>query len=130
MPDYIGLTRTLLEPLLEDSSTLQVDTEVTAGGKRVLVRVSIQQEEKGRVFGRGGRTIQAVRRVLSAAAELAQQRLVLDVGDLPHKDSHHHHADEFGTSTAERPSESNGGERSDPRRRRSRSRTRPRLRKK
>ncbi|WP_017326397.1 KH domain-containing protein [Synechococcus sp. PCC 7336] len=81
MPDYIGLTRMLLEPLLEEGSSLAVDCETTCGGKRILLRASFSQEDKGRVFGRGGRTIHAVRQVLSAAGELAHQRVQLDVGD-------------------------------------------------
>ena len=80
MPDYLSLTRMLLEPLLEESSTMSVDCETTCGGKRVLLRVSFSQADKGRVFGRGGRTIQAIRQVLSATGELAQQRVQLDVG--------------------------------------------------
>ena len=81
MPDYVGLTRALIEPLLEDKSALKVDSEVTAGGRRVLLRLSIGGEERGKVFGRGGRTIKSIRQVLAATAELAQQRLILDAGD-------------------------------------------------
>lgn len=78
-PDYEGLVRFLMAPLLEDASTLAVDCEVTRGGSRIRMRVSFDSEERGRVFGRGGRTIQAVRQVMTAAARAADQTLSLDV---------------------------------------------------
>ncbi|MEM9153959.1 MAG: KH domain-containing protein [Cyanobacteria bacterium J06642_2] len=78
-PDYEGLVRFLLAPLLEDADTLAVDCEVTRGGSRVRVRVSFDSDERGRVFGRGGRTIQAVRQVMTAAAKTVDQTLSLDV---------------------------------------------------
>ena len=83
MPDYVGLTRLLLEPLLDDGSELKIDCETTRGGQCVLLRVSLDPDIKGRVFGRGGRTIQAVRQVLKASAQLADQNVQLDVGDRP-----------------------------------------------
>ncbi|MEO0853388.1 MAG: KH domain-containing protein [Cyanobacteria bacterium J06648_11] len=78
-PDYEGLVRFLMAPLLDDPSTLAIDCEVTRGGSRVRLRVSFDSEERGRVFGRGGRTIQAVRQVMTAAAKRADQSLSLDV---------------------------------------------------
>ncbi|MEO1131411.1 MAG: KH domain-containing protein [Cyanobacteria bacterium J06639_1] len=78
-PDYEGLVHFLMAPLLDDPSTLAIDCEVTRGGSRVRVRVSFDSDERGRVFGRGGRTIQAVRQVMIAAAKNADQSLSLDV---------------------------------------------------
>ena len=83
MPDYVGLTRLLLEPLLEEGGSLTIDCETTRGGKRILLRVSFSGENKGRIFGRGGRTIQAVRQILQATAQLAEQNVQLDVSDRP-----------------------------------------------
>jgi predicted RNA-binding protein YlqC (UPF0109 family) len=81
-PDYVGLALLLLEPLLEDPSQLLIDREVTCQGKRVWLRVQFSAKDKGRVLGRGGRTLQAIRQVLDAAASLAGQQLYLDVYDL------------------------------------------------
>ncbi|MGK7906566.1 MAG: KH domain-containing protein [Synechococcus sp.] len=83
MPDYVGLTRLLLEPLLDAGSELKIDCETTRGGQRILLRVSFDPASKGRVFGRGGRTIHAVRQVLTASAQLVDQNVQLDVGDHP-----------------------------------------------
>ncbi len=81
MPDYVGLTRLLLEPLLDEGGSLSIDCETTRGGQRILLRVSFDGANKGRIFGRGGRTIHAVRQVLKASAKLADQNVQLDVGD-------------------------------------------------
>lgn len=81
-PDYVGLALLLLEPLLEDPSQLLLDRETTCQGKRVWLRVQFSAKDKGRVLGRGGRTLQAIKQVLEAAASLAEERLHLDVYDL------------------------------------------------
>ncbi|MEN9205164.1 MAG: KH domain-containing protein [Thermostichales cyanobacterium BF4_bins_65] len=83
MPDYPGLLRFLLAPLLENPQSLIIHQEVTAGGKKVWLRVTFQDSQKGRVFGRGGRTIQAIRQVLLTAAAIAGQSLRLDIGEAP-----------------------------------------------
>lgn len=46
---------------------------------RVLVRLAFEGDDKGRVFGRGGRNIQAVRTVLQAVAQTVGQSAHLEV---------------------------------------------------
>jgi predicted RNA-binding protein YlqC (UPF0109 family) len=46
---------------------------------RVWIRVAFEGEDKGRVFGRGGRNIQAIRTVLAAAAANAGHSVYLDI---------------------------------------------------
>ncbi len=70
-PDFPGLIRFLVEPFLESPSSLRVDCESSPRTGRVLVRLAFEGEDKGRVFGRGGRNIQAVRTVLQAVAQSA-----------------------------------------------------------
>ncbi|GAB4217622.1 MAG: KH domain-containing protein [Synechococcales cyanobacterium] len=89
-PDYPALLRVLLEPLLEDPQSLRIHTEITAGGKKVWIRVAFQDSQKGRVYGRGGRTIQAIRQVLMTAAHIAGQTLRLDIGDESSPKRHTH----------------------------------------
>ncbi len=78
-PDYGALVRFLLEPFLESPDALRVDCEVLGNRSKVLVRVAFAEEDRGRVFGRGGRNIQAVRTVLKATAQLHQQAAHLDI---------------------------------------------------
>ncbi|QFZ92196.2 KH domain-containing protein [Synechococcus elongatus] len=78
-PDYVGLVRHLLEPLLEPGESLRLDCEVTQAGQRVLLRLAAADTSMPRILGRGGRNLQAVRAILSATAELAGQQIHLEV---------------------------------------------------
>ncbi len=78
-PDYAGLVRFLVEPFLELPESLKVDCETSPNRSKVWVRVAFEGTDKGRVFGRGGRNIQAVRSVLEAAARAAGCTAYLDV---------------------------------------------------
>jgi hypothetical protein len=109
-PDYTKLVKFLCSPFLDSPDSLRLDCEQSPRTKRILIRLAIEGEDKGRVFGRGGRNLQAIRTVLRAVAELNGHIASLEV---------------FGTSSGDdRPSQGseesrNGGE---PRRRRKPSR--------
>lgn len=84
-PDYGGLVQFLVKPFLEQPDSLRVDCEVSHGKAKVWVRVAFEGADKGRVFGRGGRNIQAIRTVLEAAAHAAGYSAHLDIyGSQPH----------------------------------------------
>ena len=78
-PDYASLVKFLVEPFLELPASLKVDCEVSPSRGKVWVRVAFEGADKGRVFGRGGRNIQAIRSVLEAAARTAGYSAHLDV---------------------------------------------------
>jgi uncharacterized protein len=78
-PNYIELVRFLVTPFLEFPESLVVDCEVSGARQRVLVRIAFAASDKGRVFGRGGRTLQAIRTVLEAAALLEEKSAYLEV---------------------------------------------------
>jgi predicted RNA-binding protein YlqC (UPF0109 family) len=78
-PDYAGLVKFLVEPFLELPESLKVDCEVSPSRGKVWVRIAFEGVDKGRVFGRGGRNIQAIRSVLEAAARVAGYSAYLDV---------------------------------------------------
>lgn len=79
MPDYAALVRFLVQPFLESPNSLKVDCEIIPSKPRVWIRVAFEGEDKGRVFGRGGRNIQAIRTVIEAAAKAAGQSVYLDI---------------------------------------------------
>lgn len=58
---------------------MRVDCEISPRTGRVLVRLAIEGEDKGRVFGRGGRNVQAVRTALKAVAQASGRAAHLDV---------------------------------------------------
>lgn len=68
-PSYDELVKFLVIPFLESPDSLKVDSEVSPRTSRVLIRLAVEGEDKGRVFGRGGRNIQSIRTVLQAVAQ-------------------------------------------------------------
>jgi len=79
IPDYDGLVKFLVQPFLESQESLKVDCEISASGPRVWIRVALEGEDKGRVFGRGGRNIKAIRTAIAAAAIASGQSVYLDI---------------------------------------------------
>lgn len=78
-PNYVGLVKFLVQPFLESPESLSVDCEISENLKRTWIRIAFEATDKGKVFGRGGRNIQAIRTVIAAAAELAGQSVYLDI---------------------------------------------------
>ena len=78
-PNYIALVKLLVEPFLEQPNSLKVDCEVSQAKAKVWVRLAFESGDKGRVFGRGGRNIQAIRTVLESAALTAGYSAYLDI---------------------------------------------------
>lgn len=81
MPDYLALVRFLIEPLLDRPSALSLDCETNSAGDRLRVRIAFDALDKGRVLGRHGRTIQAIRTVVTTTAQSASQVVHLDIYD-------------------------------------------------
>ncbi|MBW4699531.1 MAG: KH domain-containing protein [Aphanocapsa lilacina HA4352-LM1] len=78
-PNYRELALFLIQPLLDTPEKLVISSETTLGGRKIRLRVAFAPTDKGRVFGRGGRTINAVRTVLECAARAAGQDVNLEV---------------------------------------------------
>ncbi|MBO9997616.1 MAG: KH domain-containing protein [Cyanobacteria bacterium SID2] len=78
-PDYAGLTRFLVEPFLEFPDSLSVNCEYTLSNLRVWVRLAFDENDRGRVFGRGGRNLDAIRTTLESISQVAGQSLILEV---------------------------------------------------
>lgn len=79
IPNYVALVKLLVQPFLEQPDSLRVDCEVSQARSKVWVRLAFESADKGRVFGRGGRNIQAIRTVLEAAALTAGHSAHLDI---------------------------------------------------
>ena len=78
-PNYVELVRFLVQPFLDSPESVKVDCELSNHNSRVWIRLAFEADDKGRVFGRGGRNIQAIRAVLEAAASAAGQSVHLDI---------------------------------------------------
>ncbi len=96
--EYEALARFLMDPFLDEPAALKFHSETLAGGKKLWLRAAFDEsEDKGRVFGRGGRNIKAVRTVIAAAAKRSDMTVNLSV---------------FGEPEPERAERSERGERS------------------
>lgn len=82
-PDYAAMVRFLIEPFLESPNSLRVDCEVNPTQMRVWIRLAFDEPDKGRVYGRGGRNIQAIRTVLETMSKAAGQSVYLDIYEGP-----------------------------------------------
>ena len=77
--DYAEVVRFLVNPFLDSPDSLRVSCETSQRSGRVLIRIAIEGEDKGKVFGRGGRNIQAVRTALQAVSQAVNQKVHLEV---------------------------------------------------
>lgn len=111
-PNYEGLVSFLMKPFLDSPEALKTDVERLSDKQRVLLRVAFSPDDRGRMFGRGGRNIQAIRTVLQATAALYDERVSLDVyGESAHQ-SRSSSDDENGGARRRRPRK--GGDRPAP----------------
>ena len=70
----------LVRGLVEHPDAVQV-TEVDEGDGTVVLELSVDEDDYGSVIGRGGRTAQALRSVIKAAAVKEQRRVFVDIVD-------------------------------------------------
>ncbi|MCS6812075.1 MAG: KH domain-containing protein [Cyanobacteria bacterium] len=114
-PDYKGLVKFLIEPFLDSPESLRIDCETSPSRPRVWIRVAFADSDRGRVFGRGGRNIQAIRVVLDAVAKLAGQTASLDIhgehqgGDREHDGKSRQGRPRPRRSSSDKPSPKSGG---------------------
>ena len=78
-PDYEKLARFLIEPFLEDPQSLSVNSEVNPNNKKIWLRIAFDKGDRGKVFGRGGRNIQAIRTTIQTAAMAHGESVFLDI---------------------------------------------------
>lgn len=78
-PDYEQLARFLIEPFLEDPQSLKINSEPNPQSKKVWLRVAFDKGDRGKVFGRGGRNIQAIRTIIQTAAAAHEESVFLDI---------------------------------------------------
>jgi hypothetical protein len=103
MPDYNALISFLLKPLLTHPDALRVDFESNSNSDRVWIRVAFDPDDRERIFGRGGRTIQSVRTVVMTAAQEVGHNARFEVFDpTPNTNSDHYYDQNDRDSEQER----------------------------
>ncbi len=79
MPDYEELVRYMVQQIVSHPEAVEV--EVEQEGQRVTVRIKSAQEDLGKLIGRGGRHIEAIRMVVRAASLRPRDRVYVEVRD-------------------------------------------------
>jgi hypothetical protein len=88
-PDYLGLVQFLLQPLLDESDSLSLDCEQLNNNQNVWIRLAVTGDDKGKIFGRGMRNIEAVKTILQTAAIAVGQSVHLELYGSPAKTASH-----------------------------------------
>jgi uncharacterized protein len=77
---YHELLEHLVRELVEEPDAVEID-EFEDDDGTIVLELSVGDDDYGRVIGRGGRTAQALRNVVKAAAVKARRRVVVDIVD-------------------------------------------------
>jgi hypothetical protein len=68
----------IVKALVDDDASVEV-REVERGGQTVLIEVRVAQADMGKIIGRQGRTVRALRSILHAASMKGKRRYVLEI---------------------------------------------------
>ena len=79
MTDYVDLTRYIVEQMVGDPSQVEV-TEIPRG-RTTIIEVGVADADMGKLIGKGGRNIDAVRAVVRAAGLRGHQRVQVEVAE-------------------------------------------------
>lgn len=78
--DYTGLVRTLVEPIVENKDDVVIEEVVGEEGvPRIEIRV--HEDDAGKVIGRQGRVIKAIRTLARAAATRVGEHVDVELLD-------------------------------------------------
>ena len=80
------LVEMIAQELVDHPEQVRVDEVI--GGSTCIVRLSVGDGETGKIIGRKGRTADAMRVLLSAAAAKDKRRVILEIDDAWAKGKH------------------------------------------
>ena len=78
--DLVGLVRTLVEPIIEFEDDLEI-VQSEQGDGNLLIEVRVNEEDTGKVIGRQGRVIKAIRTLARAAAARSGEHVDVELLD-------------------------------------------------
>lgn len=68
--DFVGLVDAIVRPLVDNEEDLNIQGSETEEGS-ILVEIRVNEEDAGKIIGRQGRVIKAIRTLARAAASRA-----------------------------------------------------------
>lgn len=78
MPDYGALVESIVRRLVRDPEAVRVECEAQGNGV-FEVKIRVAPEDIGRVIGKRGATVNALRLLAKAAAVKSNEKVVVDI---------------------------------------------------
>jgi predicted RNA-binding protein YlqC (UPF0109 family) len=79
MSDYADLTRFIAEHIVANKEAVNVHS--VPRGRTTIVEVTVADEDMGKLIGKGGRNIEAIRAVVRAAGLRKHERVQVELAD-------------------------------------------------
>ena len=79
--DVRELCEYLVLGLVDDPDAVEVTVEMTADA--IVLRIVVAPDDRGKVIGRGGRVVRAIRSVVRAGAVKSGRRVLVEVDETP-----------------------------------------------
>lgn len=77
--DIAGLVESIVRPLVDYPDDLQIDSREEGGV--IVVEISVNEEDAGKVIGRQGRVIKSIRTLARAAASRNDMHVEVEILD-------------------------------------------------
>jgi uncharacterized protein len=77
--EYADLTRFITEHIVVNKAAVTVSA--VPRGRSTIVEVTVAEEDMGKVIGKGGRNIEAIRAVVRAAGLRKHERVQVELAD-------------------------------------------------
>ena len=78
--DIVGLVEAVVRPLIEFEDDLEISASDTEDGS-ILIEMHVHEEDVGKVIGRQGRVIKAIRTLARAAASRTNTHVEVELLD-------------------------------------------------
>ena len=79
MSDFADLTRFITEHIVSNTEAVRV--QALPRGRTTIIEVSVADEDMGKMIGKGGRNIEAIRAVVRAAGLRRHERVQVELAD-------------------------------------------------
>ena len=74
--DLVKLTETLIKELVNDPEEVSVKEFESDDENNIIIEVLVSEKELGKVIGRNGKTISAIKTIVQASASINQNKKV------------------------------------------------------
>ena len=77
MTDYADLTAYIVNTIVDDKDAVEI--RLKPGGRQTVVEIKVAPEDMGKLIGKNGRNIDAIRAVVRSAGLRNRERVQVDV---------------------------------------------------